>query len=359
MRTALPSVGLVALLLSGCWLEKVTGEPVPLDPRFYAAVEEQQGAPGVGGGASIPFAGYDGELVLVTGTVDSPQAGPVEIDIRTPDPTAEGGVKGHGKVQLEGPGEYELSVPINLGVLELQAFQDPDTDGPGGDDPFAQVRLEVGSEPIPGTDFTLVPGARGSMGGPEHHEAPPGAPGGDPSGGPAHEDAPPGGDGEPGPMGPDGQPPPDGPPPEGQPPEGGPPSPGGMPPFVGLEGDTVQVAGTLLWPGAPAGTVIDLDLFKPSDTAGGGREMLGKLKLPPGEFSFTAPASFGPLILEAFVDLDGDGPGTGDPMGRYEDNPVVVGSRDVSDITITLALTDDGRMPGNAPPPPQDRPPGL
>ncbi len=341
--------------LSGCWLEKVTGEPQPLDPRFYAAVEAEQGAPGVGGGASIPFAGYDGEMVVISGVISSPEFGPVEIDIRTPDPLAEGGVKGHGKVQFEEAGEYELTVPANLGQLELQAFQDPDTDGPGGNDPFAQVRLEVAGEPISGVDFDLVPGARGSQGGPEHREAPPGAPGGDPSGGPVHQEVGPGGDpGSPGPAGV----PPEGQPPEGQPPAGGPPSPGGIPPFVGLDGDTVQIAGTLIWPEAPEGTIIDLDLFQPSGNSTGGREMLGKLKLPPGDFSFSAPASYGPLVLEAFVDLDGNGPGPGDPMGRYEGNPVVVGRRDVSGVVIPLVVSTSGEMPGDSPPP-RDRPAGL
>lgn len=337
---------------TGCWLEAVTGEPVPLDPRFYAAVEAVQGAPGVGGAASIPFGSHDGPTVTVAGTVSSPTPGPVEIDVRTPDPTAEGGVQGHGKIQLEEPGAFELVVPRGLGTLELQAFQDPDTDGPGGDDPFDQVRVEVGEDDLLDVVFELVPGARGSLGGPEHREAPPGAPGGDPSGAPGHTEVGPGG-GAPGP-GPEGQPP------EGQPPDGeGPPSPGGIPPFADLSGDTVQVRGTLLWPGAPAGALIDLDLFQPSETAGGGRQMLGKLKLPPGDFSFAAPAGFGPLVLEAFVDADGNGPSSGDPMGRYPDNPVRVGSRDVDGVVITLAVTADGRMPGNAPPPPEGRPEGL
>lgn len=331
------------VLCTGCWLEPVTGEPVPLDPAFYAAVEAVQGAPGEGGGESIPFSGWDGERVTISGVVDSPDAGPVEIDIRTPDPLAEGGVKGHGKLQLEEPGPFELSVPSALGELELQAFQDLDADGPGGDDPFAQVRLEVGTEDLTEIGFSLVRGARGSMGGPEHREAPPGAPGGDPSGGPQHQEVPPGEGGEPGGGGD----------------EGAPPSPGGIPPFEGLDGDTVLIRGTLIWAEAPPGSIVDLDLFKPSETAGGGREMLGKLKLPPGEFSFAAPASFGPLVLEAFVDLDNNGPGQGDPMGRYEGNPVLVGSRDVSGVTITLAITDDGRMPGDAPAPPGGRPTGL
>lgn len=354
----LVAIAICATTGASCWLEKVTGETVPLDPAFYASVEAEQGAPGVGGGASVPFSSYDGDMILITGTIESPVQGAVEIDIRTPDPTAEGGVKGHGKLQIEGPGEFELPVPAGLGTLELQAFQDPDTDGPGGNDPFDQIRLEVATDNLSDVDFTLVPGARGSIAGPQHNEAPPGAPGGDPSGAPARQDGEPSGDGP--------QPGPEPPSPDGGPPgpgdpnaEGGPPSPGGIPPFENLDGETVQIQGSLDWVGAPAGAIIDLDLFRPSDSAGGGREMLGKLKLPPGEFSFAAPASFGPLIIEAFVDIDNNGPGMGDPMGRYDGNPVIVGSRDVSGVRITLALTADGRMPGDAAQPPGDRPPGL
>ena len=360
MRRAAP---LLAVVLGGCWLEKVTGEPVPLDPRFYEAVEATQGDPGVGGGDAIPFSDHDGAKVVIRGTATSPIEGPIEIDVRTPDPTAEGGVKGHGKVQLDGLGPFELEVPSGLGALELQAFQDPDADGPGGDDPFAQVSLEIGTEDLSDILFELVPGARGTSGGPTHTEAPPGAPGGNPGGGPAHQEVPPGsGAGPEGPpmVGPDGQPPvgPDGQPmagPDGQPPPGeGAPAPGGMPPFVGLTGGAVTLSGTLNWPDAPAGALIDLDLFRPSDTAGGGREMLGKLKVPVGAFSFEAPEDFGLLVIEAFIDIDGNGPGQGDPMGSYAGNPISIGTSDINGITIDLTVTESGYMPGNEPPPNDD-----
>jgi hypothetical protein len=87
--------------------------------------------------------------------------------------------------------------------------------------------------------------------------------------------------------------------------------------------------------------------------------MLGKLKLPVGDFSFSAPASFGPIILEAFIDIENNGPGEGDPMGRYDGNPISIGRRDISGVLITLAVTSDGRMPGDTTPPQLDRPDGL
>lgn len=349
MRRATP---LLVVVLGGCWLEKVTGEPVPLDPRFYEAVEATQGDPGVGGGDAIPFSDHDGATVMIRGTATSPMDGAIEIDVRTPDPTAEGGVKGHGKVQLDGLGPFELQVPSGLGKLELQAFQDPDADGPGGDDPFAQISLDVGDEDLEGVVFELVPGARGTSGGPTHSEAPPGAPGGDPGGGPVHQDVPPG-SGEGQPMAGEGQPMAGSD--EGQPPPGeGSPSPGGMPPFVGLTNNSVTLSGTLIWPDAPPGALIDLDLFRPSDTAGGGREMLGKLKTPVGAFSFEAPEDFGLLVIEAFIDIDGNGPGQGDPMGTYSGNPISIGTRDITGISIPLTVTESGYMPGNEPPPNDD-----
>ena len=362
---------LLTLLLAGCWLEKVTGKPVPLHPDFYEAVEAVQGDPGVGGGDAVPFYDHEGDTVVVRGIVSSPTEGTIEIDVRTPDPMEEGGVKGHGKIQLEGIGEFELTVPKGLGSLELQAFQDLEADGPGSDDPFAQLTLEIGEEDVDEVVFELIPGARGTTGGPTHTEAPPGAPGGDPGGGPVHEEVPPGGGAgpEPGPDGHSEEGHTEGGHTEGGHTEGGPdgepppgeddPAPGGIPPFVGLDGDTVTLSGTLLWEGAEPGAIIDLDLFRPSNTAGGGREMLGKLKLPAGEFAFEAPTDFGLLVLEAFVDIDGNGPGHGDPMGTYTGNPLSISGRDINGIQIQLVVTQTGHMPGNEPPPNAERPDGI
>ena len=60
---------IIAALGTGCWLEKVTGEEVPLDPAYYEAVEAAQGQPGVGGGSAVPFSSYSGETVVVRGVV--------------------------------------------------------------------------------------------------------------------------------------------------------------------------------------------------------------------------------------------------------------------------------------------------
>lgn len=350
------------VLLSGCILERTTGQPVPLDPRFYQSVEKAQGAPGVGGGDAVPFASHEGATVTIRGTITSPMPGSVDIDVRTPDPKSPGGVKGHGKVLVDQLGPFELTVPADLGALELQAFQDPDANGPGGADPFAQVRLDVGSDDVDGIVFALEPGARGGMGGPEHHEAAPGAPGGDPSNAPPRPPDPGGGQpgeaqpgapqpGEPQPGEPQPGDPGQGPPPDGGPSPGG----GGDSPFMGMSGDKVTIAGRIvLPPGVDTTGKVDMDLFQPDKDAPGGRRMLGKLKVAPGDFSFEAPAEFGALLLEAFFDINGNQrPDAGDAMGRA-DNPVRVAGRDVDGVVLTLAVSTDGRMPGDseqAPPP--------
>lgn len=306
---------LLLLALPACWLEKVTGEPVPLDPAFYEAVEASQGQPGVGGGSAVPFSSHEGERVMVRGTITGELEDPIDIDVRTPDATQEGGVKGHGKILLDEPGAFELSVPKGLGAMELQAFQDAGGDGPTADDPFAQAAVTVGDEDVDGVVMVLEVGAHG-VGGPVHSEAAPGAPGGGPGGS-----------------------------------AGG----GGPDPFAEIPGPRVTLRGTITYEGA---TSVDLDLFAPDPNSTGGRRMLGKLMRAPGPYEIQVPAGFGPLILEAFIDINSNGPGPGDPMGRYADNPVVIADDDVDGVDITLSIPEDGRMPMGepAPPPPEDQP---
>lgn len=310
-----PSVARALLLplvvtASGCWLERVTGEDVPLDPRFYAAVEESSGSPTEGSGDSAPFHGVPGDRVKVTGTVEAPDGGSIDLDVRTPDATQPGGTKGHGKLLLDGPGPFELLVPKSIGPIELQAFQDLEGDGPSGQDPFAQVNVSVGAEDLSGVRMVLAAGARGS-GGPVHQEMPAGAPGGGGSGGGS---------------GPD--------------------------PFAAVEGPRVKVGGTLVWTDPTA--VIDIDLYRPDPGAQGGRLRLGKIKRSAGPYTIEVPAGFGPLFIDAFIDAKGDGPTLGDPVGSPA-APVEVGQVELNGIDITLAA----KVPEPPPPPkPTDPPPG-
>ena len=87
---------LILLLGAGC-LEKVTGENVPLDARFYSRVEEDIGDPSMGSGDKEPFSDYEGDTVLLSAELVSAasQAG-VDIDFRVPDASVDGGMRGEG-----------------------------------------------------------------------------------------------------------------------------------------------------------------------------------------------------------------------------------------------------------------------
>ena len=137
--------------LTGC-LEKVEGIPKPLDPRFFASDmnraspngdDPNGGGGGGGGGAADPFASYSGETVMIAGNIVSQNQESIDVDFRIPDASAPGGMSGQGKLLLGAPGAFSLSVPKDLGMLEIQAFQDLDGDGPTGDDPFAQLQLQI------------------------------------------------------------------------------------------------------------------------------------------------------------------------------------------------------------------------
>ena len=122
------------------------------------------------------FSSHDGDTVVVRGTIDSQLEDPIDIDVRTPDPTQEER-QGHGKILLDEPGAFELRVPKNLGFLELQAFQDAGGDGPTPDDPFAQASVKVASSDVDGVEMVR----RSTRTGPADRISGgvPGAPGGD------------------------------------------------------------------------------------------------------------------------------------------------------------------------------------
>ena len=301
-------LGCFILLLVGCLLERVTGEEIPLDPRFYAAVEEARGTADQGGGSSVPFSSVKTEKVWVTGTIASEDDMAIDIDIRVPDPSAPGGMAGKGKILLERPGEFKLGVPKDLGSLELQAFQDIDSDGPNAEDPFAQLTVQVAGDDIEGLELTLVKGARGAA--PVHQEVSPEQSGEMPKGIPENPD-----------------------------------------PFGGVAGNRIELSGIIQC--ETECTNVDLDLFAPDEQSPGGRKMLGKMKLQQGEYVIMVPEDFGFLILEAFVDFDANGPGVGDLMGVYEQNPVRIGQESITNIDLQLTVSMDGKMPMQPPGQPQ------
>ena len=267
-----------------------------LDDLALALVATGARGAGVGGGGGggqappaddvAPFSTATGARVHLAGRVRGTHADAVTIDVRVPDSASPGGVRQEGRVHLAAPGAFALEIPVGLGTLELEAFQDTDANGPDDDDPYGRVRLDVGEADLQ-TEVELVDGGRALL-------AAAGAPGGGPVAGGAgtETDA-----------------------------------------FPAYQGERVTVSGTLHYSGEG---VVDVDLFKTDPTAPGGRSIAGKLKLPPGDYHFTAPRDFGPLELEAFVDVDTNGPSAGDPVGRYAGNPLTIGSEDVGGVDITI-----------------------
>lgn len=288
------------LLLAGC-LERVTGEAVPLDPRFYAGREDEdgRGVPGDGGGGTpgdgaggpggpagggeTPWAGYDGETWKLTGEVVVDGDTEVQIDLGEPDATAPGGQKRAGAIRVPGAGTFEADVPTSVTEVRLQAFQDVDADGPDEDDPFAEgVVAFAGSAPAP-VVLKLVKGARGKAGG---------GGGGSPSG--------------------SASPPPDG--------------------LAFPAGPTVTVSGTVT---ASRDLPVILDFFHANGEGAGGRSYLGKRTVAAGAFTQAFPKGYGSVEIEAYQDLTGDSRTGDDPAARLE-RPLTIADTDVEGISLTI-----------------------
>lgn len=235
----------------------------------------------------MPFLDAQGPRVKLAGVVRGDLRQPVLIDVRVPDAAAPGGVRQEGQLHLEGPGVFEFEVPRDQGALELEAFQDQDANGPDDDDPYGRMSVTVGDKDVQAA-IDLVAGGRALA-------AAAGAPGGAAGPGAA--------------------------------------GPGEADAFPAWQGERITISGTVEWAGEHR---VDVDLFKTDAAAPGGRSIAGKLKLKGGAFSFTAPKDFGPLELEAFVDVNGDGPSAGDPVGRYAGNPLQVGGEDITGVTIAV-----------------------
>lgn len=317
---------MVALACAAC-LERVTDSPPALDPRFYESGEQPSGQ-GSGSETLVPFAGYDGPKIKVSGVIRSDKILPVDLDLWKLDPRSPGNREHLGKIPIALPGAFVLEVPPDLGGLQVEAFHDLTGDGPTNDDPFGATVVTVGPTDVEGLEIRLVPGARGQASspagganGPVHVEAPPGAPGGAPV-------APPAG----------GAPPEGAPPPQGSPtPQAGSPTP--MPenrpdPFASVEGPRVAL-GLVLEYGDPA-AVVDLDVFRVDPQGPGGRAFAGKVKASPGPVELKVPTSFGKVTVEAFVDPAGDGPTAGDPFAACPCNPVDLSRGDQAGIRIQL-----------------------
>ncbi|MBM4365074.1 MAG: hypothetical protein FJ102_02590 [Deltaproteobacteria bacterium] len=148
------------LHLAAC-LERVTGQPEPLDPRFYAAAEAAHG----GGPDALgePWADHAGETITVIVSVLSDLPNDVQFDVAVPDKSAPGGVKRIGTLVTSPNTEVTLKVPVEVESFGVEAFQDELGDGPSDDDPYGAA--PVAMKPAPPTEpvtITLVRGGRSS-----------------------------------------------------------------------------------------------------------------------------------------------------------------------------------------------------
>jgi hypothetical protein len=134
-------VVVLALTLLGC-LERVTGEAVPLDPRFHGGVQADDAPEHVmvahGTGMEAPFAGAPGPSREVEVLLEGDLPGPARLDVWV----VEGaGARRAGSLPVaplaEGtPARARFRAPVGVGLLRLQAFVDLAGDGPGPADPF-------------------------------------------------------------------------------------------------------------------------------------------------------------------------------------------------------------------------------
>jgi hypothetical protein len=213
---------------------------------------------------------------------------------------------------LPGTGPFEVQVPADLGSVALEFLQDVSGDGPTKGDPMAVLDLTIGTKDISGLVVAIKAGGRKTMLPPEHVDAAPGAPGGGAHDGPGdgageaghvHTAAAPGAPG------------------------GGTPGEGGisaaqfaLDPCVETKGARALLKGEIVRTGGDE--PVDIDIFLVDAAGPGGRAYLCKTKRRPGTFELKVPATLGPLLFEAFVDAEGDGPSTDDPFATCVCNPV-------------------------------------
>ncbi len=280
-------------LFVGC-LEKTTGEFVPLSDAYTAGHTDDRADPNKGGTGDGVWTGLKDPRLHIVGTVKSDDPSPVQIDVNIDDPAGDNGQSRVGALHLDnGPGAFEFWAPMDVTLIHLQAFQDPLVDGPSEGDPFdrADVKL-AGKDPDP-VELELKVGNRGQPdggGGSAGAQANPG-PGGDPNAG----------------------------------------APSGPNPFPGVT-EFVTLSGKVGGPGSP----ITLDFFKVDAAGEGGRAHLFKEEVPAGDWSIRFPKDFGAIQIEAFIDVNQDGPTPGDPIIQCLCNPVNVGASDVGNLDLLL-----------------------
>ncbi len=248
---------MVSLFLLSACLERVTGQPVPLDPRFYEAGEAAQG-----GGNSLgePWAGHEGAVVVVVVGVVSPLVADVQFDVAVTDAAAPGGVKRVGTLTTAANTEVTLRVPVEVTSFLVEAFQDEAGDGPDDADPYGAAEVTVAEAVVTPVTVTLVAGGRAlaQAGG---------------AAGAAKSIA---------------------------------------PPWADYTGPTVPFRGLV---SSAVDGEVQVDVNVPDASAPGGVQRAGQIRMPtPGPFEFAVPTDVKLFTVEAFQDPDNDGPSEQDPF---------------------------------------------
>ena len=280
---------MVSLLLLTACLERVTGEATPLDVRYTLDHPQEEGQPGqpsdpnAGGTGDGVYIGYRGETVHLKGVVESTLSYPIQIDVNEFDPAKEGGVRRVGALHLPEPGPFEADVPAFIPKLQLQAFQDPAVDGPSDTDPFGEVVVPIAGAAPAELRIELVVGARGkAQAGPESTPAAGGGLAANTSFFPA--------------------------------------------------GPRVMLSGTIK---SDHPDQVSLDFFKKDGQGEGGRSFLFKLTVSPGGWDQEFPVRYGTIEVEAYQDLEADGPSLGDPRADFAQQ-IEVGAAPMTNIDFDI-----------------------
>ncbi len=273
---------ILCLSLLAC-LERTTGEPEPLDPRFTAGATESGGqvvTHDPEAGPTSPFGADAEDGITVRGSLTSPVEEVISLDILTIDPTSEAGVSMVGRVLFPDGGTFELQVPKEQGELTLQFFVDQGRPGPDDGDPFVARAILVESEDLDLGELALVVGGRAL--------AP--VPGARSHVWPSH----------PGPW--------------------------------------TRVQGMVI---AEGDTPVAVDIRKPDPNSQTGDAFVGKEQLSaPGPFTLMVPQGLGELTLQFFQDAGGDGPSADDPFAEQS-----IDIQDQARLTLEVTLRAQAPAP--------------
>lgn len=271
-------MSLAWLSLVAC-LERTTGEPTPLDPRFTAGAKEsgQVVTHDPDAGPTSPFGVGLEDGITVRGSLTSPADGVISLDILSIDPTSEAGVSMVGRVLFPEPGPFELQVPEQQGELTLQFFVDQGRPGPDDGDPFAARTILVEAEDLDLGELALVIGGRAlaPVAGARSHVWP------------TH----------PGPW--------------------------------------TRVQGMVI---AEGDFPVAVDIRKPDPNSQTGDAFVGKEQLPaPGPFTLMVPQGLGELTLQFFQDAGGDGPSADDP---FAEKSIVIQDQERLSLEVRLLAAE-------------------